>query len=446
MFKTFRICLNKVPMKIQLSKKNKIIVITLLVLVLGGTGGYLLWRVNQDDTVAPTDSEAGCSNQCIETNQVTNFTQSGSCPENLSQYTVGVIGGVTYYNCCTYVRTCDASCGDGSCDSGETASNCPSDCTTCGDNLCTGAETLASCPGDCSVCGDNVCTANEETLASCPSDCSVCGDNVCTANEETLASCPNDCSVCGDNVCTANEETLASCPGDCSVCGDNICTTSEETVVSCPDDCSSCGDGKCTGTETAVSCASDCVCKVMAWTNKPTGAYKPDSVARFSSITITNPNSSSAEATGVTIKLSGSALSQCTSSVTGGSCFSVAAVSGKQVVTISLFRGQPTIAVGTYVISVTLPGTEDPCIESATFSIAEDAVPIEEVPVTGLLDGVMGKIYVGTGFVFLGVMTTQLPKFKYAFNTLGEKNRVVVEDRKRKKEEKKRNRFESKFK
>ncbi len=45
--------------KLKVNKKTTIILLVVLFLVIGGTGGYLLWRVNQQDTVAPTDSSAG---------------------------------------------------------------------------------------------------------------------------------------------------------------------------------------------------------------------------------------------------------------------------------------------------------------------------------------------------------------------------------------------------
>ena len=40
-------------------RKTIIIILLVLLLLVGGAGGYLLWRVNQQDTVAPTDSDAG---------------------------------------------------------------------------------------------------------------------------------------------------------------------------------------------------------------------------------------------------------------------------------------------------------------------------------------------------------------------------------------------------
>lgn len=100
-----------------------------------------------------------------------------------------------------------AVCGNGTCESGETAAACPADCSAgaCGDGTCNGAETMATCPGDCSgsaVCGDGTCNG-AETMATCPGDCSatsaMCGNAVCDAGESSLT-CPSDC-------------TASTCPG-----------------------------------------------------------------------------------------------------------------------------------------------------------------------------------------------------------------------------------------
>ncbi len=42
----------------KLNRKVAIVLLLILFLIAGGTGGYLLWRVNQQKTVAPTESEA----------------------------------------------------------------------------------------------------------------------------------------------------------------------------------------------------------------------------------------------------------------------------------------------------------------------------------------------------------------------------------------------------
>ena len=66
-----------------------------------------------------------------------------------------------------------SQCGNGACESGETSSSCPDDCTTpwCGNGECGADESYTSCPSDCSpICGNDICDA-VETIASCPFDC-----------------------------------------------------------------------------------------------------------------------------------------------------------------------------------------------------------------------------------------------------------------------------------
>lgn len=64
-------------------------------------------------------------------------------------------------------------CGDLSCNGGESAFSCPTDCSaTCGDGFCTHDENSLSCPSDCggAVCGNNICEGGEN-ITSCYSDC-----------------------------------------------------------------------------------------------------------------------------------------------------------------------------------------------------------------------------------------------------------------------------------
>lgn len=369
-------------MKINLSKKKKIIIAVILFVVLGGTGGYLLWRVNQNTNLGSENSNAS---NCTAVGTDTCDKYTGSCDEAR-----GLKG-----------------CGSGLGDPGT------------GNSWCQHYKMVCT-----SVCGDGTCSS-DETVAACPQDCAKCGDNICSSTE-SLTSCPADCSVCGDGKCTGSE-TLASCPKDCSVCGDGVCS----------------------GSETASTCASDCVCKSLTWGNKPSGTYTPTTVPN--PITITNPNSSSTDTSGIIIKLNSTTISSCsktsgnlTSTSVGGTCYTVSTTSGKETLSINILgdtSATPKMDVGTYTLSVTLPGGASSCKETTSFVVAEKAVPQ-----TGVFDGTMGKIYLGTGFVFLGVITTQFSKFGYILNTLGERNRVVSEERRRKREEEKRNRFERRFK
>lgn len=78
----------------------------------------------------------------------------------------------------TTVTTAAPSCGDGTCDLGESCASCESDCNVCPD-----------------VCGDGQCTANE-SCGSCEADCGICcGNGTCDATAgEDWAVCWRDCS------------------------------------------------------------------------------------------------------------------------------------------------------------------------------------------------------------------------------------------------------------
>ncbi len=77
-----------------------------------------------------------------------------------------------------------ATCGDGTCDVGETCTSCSADCGACppsvycGDGSCNGDENCATCPGDCGacgpVCGNGSCESGED-CANCVADCGECG-------------------------------------------------------------------------------------------------------------------------------------------------------------------------------------------------------------------------------------------------------------------------------
>jgi hypothetical protein len=217
----------------------------------------------------------------------------------------------TKTSCC--VLRPQSACGNGLCEPGEDATNCPFDCgcfdglqdgyetdvdcggltcapcavdqhclspfdcTTgfcdngfckfppafCGDGFCDAAagESETTCPQDCQFgfCGDGICGAFENPFV-CPNDCpSFCGDGFCVPPEST-DTCPMDCpSFCGDGFCNAPIEDSLNCPQDCTFCGDGVCTFPEDPS-SCPFDCGSgfCGDGACRPPEDATSCPADC--------------------------------------------------------------------------------------------------------------------------------------------------------------------------------------------
>jgi hypothetical protein len=106
-------------------------------------------------------------------------------------------------------------CGNGTCETGETAASCRADCGFCGDGACFGTENNSTCSQDCdAVCGNNTCETGE-TYLNCTSDCPApdC-QNECTADTCRCAPGAGSNPVCGDGTCNGNE-TAATCSADC---------------------------------------------------------------------------------------------------------------------------------------------------------------------------------------------------------------------------------------
>jgi len=165
--------------------------------------------------------------------------------EEWSSFITNTPSGISLDECTT--------CGDGTCDSGETTANCCKDCgTKCGDGVCNCGETKDSCPKDCEIvayCGDGSCNGGE-TTANCCIDCGTkCGDGKCNCGE-TQSTCCKDCGcpsgyTCINNKCERN-----------AYCGDGSCNGGE-TQSSCPEDC--CDNCECCQLSGCSTC--DCSCR-----------------------------------------------------------------------------------------------------------------------------------------------------------------------------------------
>ncbi|MCB9526878.1 MAG: chitobiase/beta-hexosaminidase C-terminal domain-containing protein [Myxococcales bacterium] len=166
-----------------------------------------------------------------------------------------------------------ASCGDATCDAGESCLNCPADCgVCCGDGACTAAhgENCATCLADCRCPGGQRCDVETfQCVAACVPDCQgrVCGDNGCGGR---CGDCPGAqvcdrdgrCNPppaqCGDDTCDAGED-CQNCPADCGACcGDARCDAAVgESCATCPVDCR-CPQGQQCALEQRI-CVEQCV-------------------------------------------------------------------------------------------------------------------------------------------------------------------------------------------
>jgi len=148
-----------------------------------------------------------------------------------------------------------SDCPNGACDSGETCSSCPSDCSCTGGDICCG--TCVS-PPNCPNCNDgDSCTTDSCTgLGTCSPTCQNIAVTSCINSD---GCCPSSCNSDNDNDC-AGCSGAADCPDQ--QCMTKSCVSSQCVYVAvgcvnndgcCPTSCSSANDNDCSssgGSET----------------------------------------------------------------------------------------------------------------------------------------------------------------------------------------------------
>ncbi len=168
-----------------------------------------------------------------------------------------------------------AVCGNGQCEPGETAKNCPQDCSTstgavCGNGKCETGESTASCPKDCTVPTDPVTTC---IASACPDLYQTCaGVPACISAAQCLlkggsmTQCVSDMKTaqlvgqlvqCGNQSnCFGGTTPTTSCKGQC---GTYIAGASCQCDAKCAQNGNCCGDYKTyCGTTTTPSCQGKC--------------------------------------------------------------------------------------------------------------------------------------------------------------------------------------------
>ena len=108
--------------KVGLSKKSTVILLLLFFVLTGGGGGYLLWRVNQAKTVAPTDSDAsGGTWSCSPKFDVVYYLRDGTekkCNACTSKSDANTGAGCPFdytYECGQYCFPGKTPCGEEAC-------------------------------------------------------------------------------------------------------------------------------------------------------------------------------------------------------------------------------------------------------------------------------------------------------------------------------------------
>jgi hypothetical protein len=285
-------------MAIKLSRKGIIILVVLLiVLIAGGVGGYLAWKVNNEANLGNTDSSAGgtgtppgCSctqakMTCGDCNPATGL-KTCSCPGNANCGTkvcTNPSGTPTTSrcHCCDgewVIDTRSGSCGTPKiCDSHGGLNNCKPKTN----NACT-CTSYANCGVDCKFPDGTQQKVNAAAAGSCGKKmafCDIDADGNTTVSIRDPGNCWAQRNVCKNPTA---EETCnpGVCQSDCGTgCPTGLsCTGGKCVNPTCPTDADcTCNPGACqkacgTGCPTGLTCSgnicinaecpgdADCVC------------------------------------------------------------------------------------------------------------------------------------------------------------------------------------------
>ena len=317
--------------KPKISKKGKILIIALLVLILGGSGVYLLWRTNQADTTAPTDSEAGqsyngsCWACCTESEFEYDSNGNKYCPG-------GSLCG------------CSVKCGDGVTIRKKCSDSDAKACTNC----------YHAAPGDDDPVGGVECNIGSQCDNTCywPEVAYCNGDGTCS------------CKSGSSNGCTSSTACEPVCPSGYEKCTSN-CGTDTKTAT-CTDRCAGCNN-KYTNKITCKRVVTTNVCDGGEWLTKPTGKYKYCDPITY---TAKAKDSDGIDKASVVVKLNSVKRTK----------FTIDDVKTTSlVITEPLSTSTTCLPVGSYTLSMSWKdkkgATSTACSLSTTFKITEVDVP-----------------------------------------------------------------------
>ncbi len=246
--------------RLNITKKGKIIILVSLMVVFAGAGGYLLWRVNSPETISPDISEAtggigaccgpaGCvAGWKCDTSQSCGETKTVTCSKKGDQVNCGTYKGAT----------------------GSPSGTCQSK----GQSI------------TCSYSIGGKCVKETSSNPDQPTNSGVCNIRACEWPDTLMSSNNCACQVCnGSNGCSGNPPkcTPSACPEgqeSCGVSGDSVagCTKSTSCVAYHPD-CNNptvvyryCRSASTPSTPETPTITN--VCDGGAWVTKPTGVYK----------------------------------------------------------------------------------------------------------------------------------------------------------------------------
>ena len=327
-------------MNLKLTKKGKIVIFVILGLIVLGSGGFLLWRVLQEDTVAPEDSAAKCGGEdeppcgvagCYSGHTLKDWGATNDC--NGNELTDG--GCYCSNNGC-WGKSQACRCNPGGCDS--------DDCR---------ATKACEYPGaaykddiDVNTC---ICVPwyQQKDRASGIAGRYCAADPFCFPPE-----CPSgevSCGVSGDGEDKTGCTQRGQCESHCVGCGNlsivyRYCKPEDQPPVN--------------------------TCEGGSWLDKPTGQYPYGTELNPITVRTTDVDGLGT----VTVNVNGNDVPTC-GQIVGATCY----IKENKDIKIYLSPGQQYIGAGNYSLIVTWKdGKEiggDNCTLSTSFTILEQEEP-----------------------------------------------------------------------
>ena len=392
------------------SKKTTIVLLFILFLIVGGSGGYLLWRTNQEKTVAPTESEAAPS--CSPSSD--DYCGPVNCSDIGASY--GVAYGCGY---CYDPPSCEG-CEGYSC--GRYCFN-----PYCGEEAC---DQIVE--DETPVCGNNELEEGEQCDPP---------NSACTTSDGHAGKCSTTCTCtadpyCGDGIKNGNEQ----CDGE-----GTACTTTEGIAGVCSKSCTCtanpyCGDGKLDsgekceqGNPAGVSCTWD-KCNQSACTCLPAGlvilksgveqCINEGTTSVSSTITYTISIKNNGEGDGKITKVEDTLDNKVVSSnltpkdISDGGKYSNGKITWTFTSPLVVEAGKEKLLTykldvnrenfGIYNNSVVVFPEVGPATQPVTAQVtvdckADEPVPDDTVPQTGLFDDSRNIVIMGAILLFMGL-------------------------------------------
>ncbi len=450
-------------MALRLTKTSKII-FAISIVILSGALGFLIWRVNQEESTGPEDSEAGSSNNgacwdCCTASEF-EYDENGNkyCPGgSLCACTVKCGDGVTINkqcnmgdseactNCYHAAPGDDDPVGGVECNIG---SQCNKTCYWPEVNYCNSNGTC-TCKSTSNNCGDS----EPSCQPKCPSGYTECSGSSCGSNTKT-ATCSAVCSGCDNKytykiTCDKDSTPIASSCGDGKVdtgedCDPNASPTGCNTGSTCLNDCScsavtedTCGDGtldtgeECeVGDPTGNSCTwvncnqSTCLCKALSITKGviesciDEGTENPKAQLTYT-VTVANSGTEDRTVTKIEDVLDSKILTNSIipTNITSPGTYSNGKILWDYQTTNLIVKGGETKVYtykvqidkenfGEYTNTVTLTRSTGVTSEASSKIIADCVI---EVPQTGIFDSTLGRIGIGLALLVIGGIVYTIP-------------------------------------